>query len=111
MPKDMEKQKQNQREWYLRNKAAIAERQKVHYAKRIEEVRDLKRKPCTDCGIEYPYYVMQFDHIGDDKINSVAGFMRNREFSKAKAEALKCEVVCANCHATRTWQRKESLVM
>ncbi len=27
-----------------------------------EIIRELKNKPCADCQIPYPYYVMQFDH-------------------------------------------------
>ena len=30
-----------------------------------EFIRSLKAKPCTDCGREYPHYVMDFDHLGD----------------------------------------------
>ena len=29
-------------------------------AKRL--VRDAKNRPCADCGVQYPYYVMDLDH-------------------------------------------------
>jgi len=34
----------------------------LHTKKRKEFVRQSKLKPCADCGIQYPFYVMDFDH-------------------------------------------------
>lgn len=64
--------------------------------------------PCTDCNAFYPYYVMQFDHTGSDKESNVSD-MANRSLSLArtKNEIAKCELVCANCHAVRTWERQQ----
>jgi len=84
----------------------IAARDRV-MAKKTEWYRALKESsPCTDCGNFYPYYVMQYDHIGDDKVRGVAdlaggGYPREMVL----AEIAKCELVCANCHAIRTHQR------
>ena len=66
-------------------------------------IRSAKDKPCTDCGVQYPYYVMQFDHV-DPKFKTQSfdklTLWTNRE--KLQAEIDKCEVVCANCHMERT---------
>jgi hypothetical protein len=72
----------------------------------LEFVRKAKAKPCVDCGIQYPYYVMQFDHVRGKKQHGMTAF-RNRLHSLAtiEKEIAKCEVVCANCHAVRTWKR------
>ena len=67
-------------------------------------MREEKRQPCRDCGVSYPYYVMEFDHLRDKKFNlsdSRAWASRARLI----AEITKCEVVCANCHAERSHQR------
>ena len=68
-------------------------------------VREVKESsPCTDCGVSYPYYVMQFDHTGTNKIFNV-GTISNRTLSAIQMEIAKCELVCANCHAIRTHNR------
>lgn len=71
-----------------------------------EIVAELKSAPCTDCGVSYPPYVMQFDHIGDDKVANVSAMVqRALKWETIAAEIAKCELVCANCHAIRTWSR------
>jgi hypothetical protein len=70
-------------------------------------VQTLKQVPCADCEGEYPYYVMQFDH--DPSTEKLAAISRLMQAGAAEvklmAEIRKCEVVCANCHAERTYQR------
>src|ERR1700721_1923990 len=64
--------------------------------------------PCTDCGIQYPYYVMQFDHLNPVdkkwKVSSIGSASRLKIFK----ELAKCGVVCANCHSIRTYKRNPS---
>lgn len=68
-----------------------------------------KYKPCTDCGVQYPPYVMQFDHIGVDKVLNISAMRRKKmNFALIEAEIAKCEVVCANCHAERSHSRAPS---
>jgi predicted HNH restriction endonuclease len=54
---------------------------------------------------------MQWDHLpGVEKLASVAelyGYSRDRVL----AEIAKCELVCANCHAVRTYRRKREIVV
>lgn len=69
-------------------------------------LRDLKSRPCLDCKIQYPYYVMQFDHIQDKK--HLMAHIATHGMSEAKREAAKCEIVCANCHAERTHARMKA---
>jgi hypothetical protein len=99
---------------YQANKQVYVDRARVHTEKNRNKlrkiIREAKAVPCTDCGVRYPYYVMQFDHIGEEKNFDVAIAVR-RSFGEAKlrAEIALCEVVCANCHAERTHQRTESI--
>lgn len=73
--------------------AAVAEIKKLQFEK--------KRKPCMDCGMSYPPYIMQFDHRDpSEKSFSVAA--RRHGIDKIKLEIEKCDLVCANCHAERT---------
>jgi diaminopimelate epimerase len=78
-------------------------------AKRQAWVNEQKNSPCVDCKVQYPYYVMQFDHIGTDKVANIGRLLHNVGLSRLKMEVAKCEVVCANCHATRTWERQAGL--
>jgi hypothetical protein len=62
---------------------------------------------CKDCGYNTNPYALQFDHINDDKKNSVSNLIRSDYSWKTILEEIdKCEVRCANCHAVRTHERK-----
>jgi hypothetical protein len=61
-----------------------------------------------DCGISYIPSVMQFDHVRGSKtiaLSEAASHGWSRESMAAEIE--KCELVCANCHAIRTFNRTE----
>jgi len=98
------------REYYHRDKLGHNRR-----AKRREDairafVRAAKDKPCADCENRFPYYVMEFDHReGEEKCFNIADMNDRRGVSKMRliAELAKCDVVCANCHRERTYQRKQ----
>lgn len=69
-----------------------------------EYVIELKDRPCTDCNVKYPYYVMQFDHLGlEEKAFDISRLPSKKAID---TEVKKCELVCANCHAVRTFQRR-----
>lgn len=71
-------------------------------------IRSLKDKPCQDCGIKFHSCAMQFDHARGKKLFNMAGsHMRARK--AVLEEALKCDVVCANCHFVRTWKRTHGI--
>ena len=69
-------------------------------------VRGEKSRPCADCGVSYPYYVMQFDHLGGKDWNIGRLVSIGATSAKIALEIAKCELVCANCHAERTHQRR-----
>lgn len=70
-----------------------------------KHLMDLKNStPCTDCKISYPYYMMEFDHLRDKKHNLANMFLRSG-MKKVIEEVAKCEIVCANCHKKRTYDR------
>jgi hypothetical protein len=53
---------------------------------------------------------MHWDHLpGFEKIGEISGTLRNRGAAKILAEISKCELVCANCHAIRTYRRLHEL--
>lgn len=79
---------------------------KKHREKRSAFIREAKNKPCMDCKVVYPYYVMTFDHVEGKKAFGIARYTAmNVGLEKLKAEIAKCDVVCGNCHLARTWKR------
>ena len=66
--------------------------------------------PCTDCGLHFPYYVMDFDHLDGKKCN-VSSMPGNWSDATIWDEVAKCELVCSNCHRIRTHTRRVSGVM
>ncbi len=103
--KDNDKQKEYQRQHYLLYREKYL---KNKYAKRKalrEKIRQLKAEtPCTDCKINYPYYVMDFDHLLD-KESLVARLINDNKKKALENEIKKCEIVCSNCHRQRTYNR------
>ena len=74
--------------------------------KLVKRIKETKEKPCMDCGIQYPYYVMQFDHRDPKiKIKNVS-LMWNYSDKKFFEEVAKCDIICANCHFEREHQRR-----
>jgi hypothetical protein len=62
---------------------------------------------CVDCGYNENPVALQFDHVperGEKLFQLSLSFRYNKE--KVAAEILKCDVVCANCHAIRTAERR-----
>lgn len=66
----------------------------------------VKSWPCLDCGCSYPSYVMQLDHLpGLTKKHEPAKLFKTGSWNATIEEIMKCELVCANCHAQRTHDR------
>ncbi len=70
-------------------------------------LRSLKAgRPCTDCGQVFDPQVMQWDHLpGFDKVGDISGSWVGRTQEEILGEIAKCELVCTNCHAIRTFRR------
>ena len=85
---------------YYANKEAYLERNRRTRRAKAAYIQKLKDVPCTDCGGTFPRYVLQFDHKGDKLYN--ISQMSNLGWSTIDKEVAKCDVVCANCHVTRT---------
>ena len=110
--KDKEKRYEAIRKHYAKYPEKLAKRKVLsaklgrEYTKRNQVLRaSFKARPCADCNIQYPFYVMQFDHVKGQKAFTIS--QRSQASKKILIEEIaKCEVVCANCHAIRTYTRK-----
>lgn len=79
-------------------------KKKIIQRKFIEWREDLKRnKPCSDCGNIFHTAAMHWDHLpGAEKFREVSSLWSRKLVLE---EIKKCELVCANCHSIRTWNR------
>lgn len=98
-----ERTSENKKKWRLLNAARDARATQDSARRRRVFIRSVKDVPCMDCGVKYPHYVMQFDHLRDKSFGVSRGYSRSQE--ALLAEIAKCEIVCANCHAARGYQR------
>lgn len=99
------------REYYANNrerhKSVIRERNKKYLDATRAWVRQLKESnPCVDCGISYPWYVMDFDHVRGEKFMDISKMVATAVAKEKLLEEIsKCEIVCSNCHRERTFTR------
>lgn len=97
---------QYQKEWYKKHPKSINNSVKKQTKAIREYIIKSKSKPCLDCNKEYPYYVMDYDHVrGVKEFNLSVAASKYRSLDKIKKEILKCDLVCANCHRERTFSR------
>lgn len=105
-PLNIEKARASRRKHYHNNKETYIARAKARTAELSQIVRERKDVPCTDCGERYPFYVMQFDHLdASTKVKDISQLVSYGNLKALLEEMDKCEVVCANCHAIRTFKR------
>ena len=60
---------------------------------------------CMDCKEKYPYYMLDFDHVRGNKNNNLSYMVRFDTIDDIHKEVEKCDIVCANCHRKRTYDR------
>lgn len=66
-------------------------------------------QPCADCKVTYPYYVLDFDHLpGSDKAFTIGESVKRVGKRQMIDEIAKCDIVCANCHRIRTFNRQST---
>jgi hypothetical protein len=69
-------------------------------------------KGCADCGYNKDARALEFDHVKNSgkhksgKQRTVASLMYS-SWKRIIKEVGECEVVCCNCHAIRTLERKK----
>ena len=104
--KNKEKVLEYQRRYYhdlKRNKKRIIFLNRETYNRKRVWLNQQKNKPCMDCGVAYPSYVMQFDHVRGRKKFNISNRLKSINWKRLHLEIKKCDVVCANCHMERTW--------
>ncbi len=96
------------RRWAKRNPAKV--RSKVKRTVRRQNriiLRFKRRKGCIECGT-HDIRVLEYDHVperGVKEFKLTDG--KYRSWTRVREELAKCDVVCANHHNIRTWERRE----
>lgn len=71
-----------------------------------EFINNIKNKPCVDCAKIYEPFCMDFDHVRGSKIDAISNLIHNKlSNTRILEEIAKTELVCALCHAFRTYKR------
>jgi hypothetical protein len=92
------------RAWQAANRDKVLERRQ-----RLRDfVATAKDGLCMDCGVKYPPYVMDFDHVRGEKRADVSKLTRGYSVDSIAAEIAKCDLVCSNCHRIRTYKRQQN---
>lgn len=96
---------------YHKKRAVVRRRQTVLRRRAIVEwVRSLKDAPCVDCGGRFHPAAMHWDHLPGTTKRDDLGRLVNGHGRRAILEEIeKCELVCANCHAVRTFERRRGV--
>ena len=77
----------------------IAARKKVRILERKRALVFLLGGKCIRCGYSRSLYALDFHHPNDDKEAGVTVLLsRTVPWLRVKAEAIKCELLCAVCH-------------
>ena len=70
----------------------------------LDQLRDV---PCADCAGRFAPCAMEFDHRdGSSKVQAVTRMIGRASAERILAEVDKCDIVCANCHRHRTFERR-----
>ena len=92
---------------YHRSRASVRRKQAYRrHRALVEWYRSLKDAPCSDCGGRFHHAAMHWDHLpGQAKRGDLGRLINGHSRQTILAEIAKCELVCANCHAVRTYER------
>jgi hypothetical protein len=88
---------------YLPSEKAYRTRKRAELARYVDAIK--MKRGCADCGYRGHPAALDFDHLpGTQKRHLVSKYFRSKP--ALEDEIAKCDVVCANCHRIRTWNRR-----
>ncbi len=96
------------REYHHRTRERRLAQKRLQHKRMVAWYRDLKSStPCADCGSTFNHAAMSWDHLpGFEKLDDVSSLVSRHNKALILAEIQKCELVCANCHAVRSFERR-----
>lgn len=111
LERNREKQRNNQREWYKRNKKKAHSWIRNRQRKLTEWLLEYKSSlSCERCG-ENHIACLDFHHRNpEEKDIAIAHAINTEGWGKKRIleEISKCEILCSNCHRKEHWQLKQA---
>ncbi len=99
-------QREHMRKNYNKNRKRYIDHSRKSNAATREFFRNLKdNKPCDDCKVVFRYYKLDYDHRDSSKKEFCVSELVTSGKKKLLAEITKCDLICANFHRERTYQR------
>jgi hypothetical protein len=95
-------------EYWRRTRVERLRKRRIRRRELIAWYRKLKQdRPCADCEATFHHAAMHWDHLpGAAKCSEISNMvLRGFRREAILDEIDKCELVCANCHAVRTFNR------
>lgn len=93
-------------QYHLDNREKRSEQKKVWKRHFSEWYMSLKNGLCADCGESFHPVCMQWDHLPEfTKTSNLSDLYGKKNKKMILEEIQKCELVCSNCHALRTYHR------
>ena len=91
-----------------RNRDKYNAKQREGQRERTDKINAIKLKSgCVDCGYKEHPEALEFDHLPEYEKMFNIGEVKRLSWERIEAEIAKCEVVCANCHRVRTFNRRK----
>lgn len=98
--------KENDAEYRLANMDYFIRKKKLQKIAFRRWYFKLKSGPCSDCGNTFHPVAMQWDHLPEfEKSSGIATLYQHCNRTAILEEIQKCDLLCSNCHAIRTWER------
>lgn len=107
-PESREMERAKARRHAANNRQKNLEYAQKRQVERKTFINTFKDLPCADCGVQYPPYVMDFDHVRGEKVGDLS-VMWSRSLETILTEIEKCDLVCSNCHRIRTYNRSHNI--
>lgn len=93
-----------EKDWASKNRQSGRDAVARNQLKKRKIIDQIKLdRGCMDCGYNKYPFVLQFDHVRGQKQFTIGTSIGNRPLQALLDEIEKCDVVCGNCHAVRTW--------
>ena len=95
-------------DYHRRTRARRIAQKRRYHSELVRWYRALKDAPCSDCGGRFHHSAMAWDHRPSERKKFDVRNMVRKTHSKRQIlqEIAKCDLVCANCHAVRSFRRR-----
>jgi hypothetical protein len=101
--KSQDSGRRSMQKWVSGHREKQRAKNRVQFALLAAAMAEYKlERGCADCGYKAHSAALHFDHVRGEKFGNVS---QSPSLSWFRQEAEKCDVVCANCHAVRTYER------